>query len=135
MGTFGEWLMRELGQREWSERKFGAMLGVSGTAVGRWKRGEREPSREDLLKIATALDVSPVIVGMAYLGVLPERAEVTRLNRLPPDAQAEVLAAMQELVDLVYQQTEETRQSVAAWAERWARSGGATGMLDTPGGT
>lgn len=131
METFGTWLSRELGKRDWSARKLAGLLGVSGTAVNRWIHDEREPDRAMLLEIAGALDISPVTVGLAYLGLLPEARRSEVFNHMPPDAQAEVLAAMQELMDVVFEETARTRRAVGEWSERWMRSGAAAAV---PGG-
>ena len=70
--TFGEWLTAQLNERGWSGRQFATeRLGVSHMTVYRWLRDEREPSRDDLRKIARALDLEPATVALAFMGLLP----------------------------------------------------------------
>lgn len=43
----------------WSKACLGRQVGVSGTAVGTWESGERDPAYSTVIRLAEVLGVSP----------------------------------------------------------------------------
>lgn len=84
---FRQWLADELTTRQYSHRAFAKRIGVSQTFVSRVLSGEKAPSLDFLLKVAAALDLSPVLV-LTKADILPPE---------PPDADP----ALTELSELI----------------------------------
>lgn len=57
LDTFGDELRRAREAAGLSQRALGDVLGVSGSAVGEWERGESQPTREKVPTIEQALGV------------------------------------------------------------------------------
>jgi transcriptional regulator with XRE-family HTH domain len=55
--TVGEWLRRTREEHGWSQDELGFRSHVSPRLIGRYERGEGEPSHQNLEKITAALEV------------------------------------------------------------------------------
>ena len=96
---FSDWLAGELRKRGWSHSELARRAGLSQVSVSGVIAGTRVPGCDFCVKVAMALEVSPVSV-MIEAGILPPQAtdddpviaeiiESTRL--LPPDQRRDVL--------------------------------------------
>lgn len=76
---------REKSVREWRDierQEIAEAVGVTATAYGRWERGERMPSREDLDRLADYFGTTPK--DLQYREVLPgEPLSVSAAARTP----------------------------------------------------
>lgn len=55
--TFGDELRRAREERGLSQRALGDLIGITGSAVGEWERGESEPTRSKVPVIEDAVGV------------------------------------------------------------------------------
>lgn len=70
--NFGEWFMRELNRRDWSQSDFARHVGFSPGVVSNWINSGRRPEFESCLRIARALGVDPDLV-VAKAGRIPTK--------------------------------------------------------------
>jgi transcriptional regulator with XRE-family HTH domain len=110
MTTFGQWLAGQIEERNLSGLRFARKLQVSHTTVQAWINDKREPSRDDLYRIAAALDLPSSTVGLAFLGLLGE--QITTRN-VPEEVR--VLDAVGELAEVVNAQV---RAAMLDWLEK-----------------
>lgn len=57
--TFADALRGRRAEANLSQGELGAAIGVSGSAVGNWERGEDEPSRANVAALERALGLEP----------------------------------------------------------------------------
>jgi len=55
-GTFGDWLRQQREARQWPLRKVAALLDVDTSIVSKLERGQRQPQREYVEKLATIFE-------------------------------------------------------------------------------
>lgn len=72
METFGEWLEKEMRDRDWSMSKLAQLSGVTHVTISRIISGERNPSGRLCRNIAGAFDLPPERV-FRKVGLLPPR--------------------------------------------------------------
>ncbi len=92
--TFGQRVMAARKAKKMSQGELGDLVGTSGPVVGKWERGEMQPSIETAIKISKALDVSlDHLVGLAEdLDVSKELLErAAEIDKMPPDEREKVL--------------------------------------------
>jgi transcriptional regulator with XRE-family HTH domain len=83
---FSIWLEAALKKQKMSTAQFAKLCGVSAEGAGYWVNGGRHPKREQIEKIAAALDKHPSIVATWWVGIKPpeepiiEEGEVYRLR-------------------------------------------------------
>ena len=96
---FQHWLKEELNHRGWSHSQLSRRAGISQAAISNVLSGERRPGCDFCVKIAAALDLSPVLV-LIKAGILspqspdddPALTELSELIRsLSPDQRLEVI--------------------------------------------
>ncbi|WP_134705134.1 helix-turn-helix domain-containing protein [Ammoniphilus sp. YIM 78166] len=58
MSIVGKKIRSERSKRKWKQEEVGNFLGVSGSAIGMYERGERSPDNEMLKKFADLFEVS-----------------------------------------------------------------------------
>jgi transcriptional regulator with XRE-family HTH domain len=99
MNTFRDWLLEELGQRDWTYSDLARKAGISRGAVGNIARGQRNPGPDICEAIAHAFNY-PVEVVYRAAGLLPslptQRQAIEeilgyKLAELPPEQLEEVL--------------------------------------------
>lgn len=56
--NFGEWLRKKRSERDLTLLELGAATGLSHSMIQRLEQGERNPSRETVIKLAEALSAS-----------------------------------------------------------------------------
>lgn len=62
---FGRWLVREMRRQRHTDRTLAEMFpggGLTHTTVGRWRRGEAEPSPRHIEALARVLSVEPRVI-------------------------------------------------------------------------
>ncbi len=65
--TFGEWLRNQREQRQWPLRKVAALLDVDTSIVSKLERGQRQPQREYVDKLAAIFDEDVMVLLVMYL--------------------------------------------------------------------
>lgn len=100
---FRQWLTEELKGRNYNQSSLAATVGVTQSFVSKVLSGDKAPGFDFCIKVATAFDVSPVMV-LTIAGILPPQppgapdddpalTELTDLaRRLPPDDLQEIIA-------------------------------------------
>lgn len=96
--ALGDWLTDQLNRRGWSHNELGRRAGVSQPAVSGIIAG-RKPSADFCIKIAGALDESPIML-LRLAGILPSVSNDTVID---------------EVVELLHTLTPENRQEVLAY--------------------
>lgn len=96
---FSEWLGEEVTRRGLSHSELARRAGLSQVSVSGVISGQRKPGCEFCIKVAQALEISPVLV-LVKAGILPPQEtgddtaiqEITELARnLPADQRKQVL--------------------------------------------
>ena len=104
MNSLADWLVEELKARSWSHNELARRSGMSQAAVSAVIAGHRTPGCEFCVKVAAALEVSPVLV-LTIAGILPPQppgspddhpaiAELLNLARKLPPADLEEIVAL-----------------------------------------
>ncbi len=75
MEGFSEWLKREMKLRGWSQNELARRADVSHFAISTVVANKRKPGATFCIKIAKALNTSPVYV-LQIAGILPEDVEL-----------------------------------------------------------
>ena len=95
---YGEWLRKELDQRQWSDAQFAKMIGKSRSVIGRiCNRLNKKEDPETCVAIARVLGKSPVTVFRIAKILPPEPVTIPlddfteSLSRVPEEGQKEVL--------------------------------------------
>ena len=98
---FGEWLEKEMRARRLSDRAMAELFarkdgeaGITHASVGRWRRGEAEPSPDNIEELCRILNVQPRLV-YALLG----RIQPYEMNRMTPQQIAVVEAVLSDLTE------------------------------------
>lgn len=65
--TFGEWLRSQREQRDWPLRKVAALLDIDTSIVSKLERGQRQPQREYVEKLARIFDEDASALLVLYL--------------------------------------------------------------------
>ena len=95
--------MKEMGI---SQKELASLIGVSESAVSRWKAGENEPSMKNLKKVADVLNcsVSELTEGIMPLTGFADEAEALGVANDAPEAKGDSLSAPltpDEMVDFI----------------------------------
>lgn len=106
---FSDWLEKELSGRGWSHSELARRAGLSQVQVSGVISGQRKPGCEFCIKVAQALELSPVLI-LVKAGILPTSPgaddspiiqEIVELSRsLSPADQTHLL----EYIRFMYQQ-------------------------------
>lgn len=72
--AFSEWLDITLENRGMSGRALAELMGVADEAISRWRTGASSPSRDNVVKMAEALDVDAVRLALTAAVLPPEFA-------------------------------------------------------------
>lgn len=97
--TFQAWLSKELTRRGWSHNELGRRGGISQTAVSNVISGNRKAGADFCVKVAQALELSPVLL-LVKAGILPPQEPANDENlqelidlarNLPPEDRKEIL--------------------------------------------
>lgn len=96
------WLAETIEQRRWSHRELARQSGLSHSLVSKTLSGEMKASPEFCIKVAEALELSPVLV-LVKAGILPPQQ--------PADD-----SIIQELVELARNLPREDRQELLDYA-------------------
>jgi transcriptional regulator with XRE-family HTH domain len=108
--TLRVWVTQKIKESGWSYRELARQAGISQSLVSRILSGDMPASPDFCIKVARALDVSPVYV-MQLAGILPgeptltddspiAREIVQLIQDMPPERRQQVL----EYVRFIYQQ-------------------------------
>ena len=100
--AFEDWLEQQLAARNWRPIDLARAAGVAGPTITRILNGDRKLGPETAVAIARALGLSPEYV-FRRAGLLPTQIEI------------EYDPAIQEIVDVLRDMTDEERRSVGAF--------------------
>ena len=90
--TFGEWLRDQREQRHWPLRKVAALLDVDTSIVSRLEKGNRQPQRDYVEKLATIFEQDANALLVLYL------SDRVAHELAPEDCSDEVLRAAEEKI-------------------------------------
>ncbi len=96
MENFGDWLLKELENRNWSQSDLVKAAGISRGTLSNIISGTRGIGEKSLIAIANALNISPITL-FRKAGLLPEAGELVAfddwqhlLAQLSPEEQEEM---------------------------------------------
>lgn len=99
--TFGEWLEKEMRARRLSDRAMAELFarkdgeaGITHASIGRWRRGEAEPSPDNIEELCRILTVQPRLI-YALLG----RIQPYEMKHMTPQQIAVVEAVLSDLTE------------------------------------
>ena len=91
--TFGERVNQLRKQKKWSQDELAKMIGTSAPIVGRYERGEINPSIDTAKKIADALEVTiDFLIGGSKQAAFDRKTldRIEEIERLQPDEKEKV---------------------------------------------
>lgn len=96
MENFGDWLIKEIENRNWSQSDLVKAAGISRGTLSNIISGTRGTGEKSLISIANALNISPITI-FRKAGMLPEVGEQSSmddwqhvLDQLSPEEQEEI---------------------------------------------
>jgi transcriptional regulator with XRE-family HTH domain len=96
MENFGDWLLKELESRNWSQSDLVKAAGISRGTLSNIISGTRGVGEKSLISIANALNISPITI-FRKAGILPDSEEGVAfddwqhlLKKLSPEEQEEM---------------------------------------------
>ena len=96
MENFGDWLLKEIEKRNWSQSDLVKAAGISRGTLSNIISGARGTGEKSLISIANALNISPITI-FRKAGILPEVEEQTSMDdwqnllaQLSPEEQEEM---------------------------------------------
>lgn len=108
-----DWIGQELKRLDWPYSELARQAGVSRTLISRTLSGDMPPSADFCIKVAAALNASPIYL-LQLAGILPEDVEIpTSVND----------STIQELVDLARNLTQDQREELVRFAHFLRRGG------------
>ena len=69
-----DWLLDQLKRRGWSQRELARRAGLPQASVSKSLTGERNATADTCVKVAGALDVSPILV-LTKAGIIPPQPD------------------------------------------------------------
>ena len=90
--TFGEWLRNQREQRNWPMRRVAALLDVDVSIISRLERGNRQPQRDYVEKLAQMFDQDAGALLVLYL------SDRVAYELAPEGCSDEVLRAAEEKI-------------------------------------
>ena len=90
--TFGEWLRQQREQRQWPLRRVAALLDIDTSIVSKLERGQRQPQRDYVEKLATIFETDAGALLVLYL------SDRVAYELAPEGCSDEVLRAAEEKI-------------------------------------